>query len=114
MKEEKFPVYYSGSSKAFEYLTEVRIEGTLLLPQPFVMSFQPEFLNVSQRCFLEPLLTIIVINEEFKDTILKNGFKTSVIDNTIYIYFPFEVRVDDTLYVQIRVHRKKARVALNR
>lgn len=70
----------------------------MLLPQPFVMSFQPEFLNVSQRCFLEPLLTIIIVNEDFKDTIVKNGFKTTF-DNTIYIYFPFEVRVDEILYV---------------
>lgn len=101
MKEERFPIYYSGSSKAFEFLGDARIEGTLLLPQPFVMSFKPDFLNVSQRCFLEPLLTVIIVNEDFKDTIVKNGFKTNI-ESTVYLYFPFEVRVDEILYVNVR------------
>ena len=52
MKDDKFPIYYSGNEKLFEYLKDIRLEGTLTLPQPFVMSFQPEFLPISQRCFL--------------------------------------------------------------
>lgn len=100
MKDEKFPIYYSGNSKLFEFLEDVRIEGTLILPQPFVMSFQPDFLNVSQRCFLEPLLTIIVVSEEFKDSIVRSGGFKSLQESTIYIYFPFDVRVDEIMYVR--------------
>jgi hypothetical protein len=45
------------------------------------------------------LLTIIVINEELKEAIVRNGLQAPSLENTIYVYFPFDARVDETFYV---------------
>ena len=59
-----------------------------------------EFLPLTKKEYLEPIVTIIVLTESQGEQIIKGNLQLAQPGNTIYVYYPYELPVDEFVYVR--------------
>jgi hypothetical protein len=116
-KEPKKGLYFSfhGDPEALKYLN-LKLELTIVIDKPFVTTV-PIIPLISDQDWknneivIEPLVSVEVIGEKQREYLLKT--KGPYLDNVLYIYFPSDVRVDETVNVPLPSPRKCISQATN-